>query len=304
MIPVRRLAWALIPLVGLIELGAHFFLSQRAPDPSEWRGLAPTVTQLRKAQELVVVAPYWAEPNARAAFGDALMPVNHVARPDESAFSRAIEVSIVGADAPELAGWQLEHEEHIDGFRLRVLSNSTPAAVKFNFVDNLKPEYAAVSERGQQPCPWNPKARVTNGALDRGHATFPEQRFDCKGKDWHFAGVTVVEDQNYRPRRCIWAQPTNGGALHVSFENVALGSRIYGYSGSSYFLERTTKQPMELEARVNDRAIGKHVHDHRAGWTHFNFAVESAAQPTGNVTFIVRPLQGKSNPLCFYADSR
>src|SRR5262249_13161270 len=120
---LRGLPWLLVPAVGLAELAGHFYFSMRPPNLTEWVAVTPEVRALQKHGELVVVAPDWAEPNARHAFGDAMMPLADVARADESARTTAIEVSVIGASAPELAGWKIASERRAGKFRLRVLEN-------------------------------------------------------------------------------------------------------------------------------------------------------------------------------------
>src|SRR5690349_2315474 len=132
---VRTLAWLSVPLAGLVELGGHFYFSTRAPKVDDWVRVKPALGAIRRPGDLIVVAPDWAEPNARFAFGDAWMPLADVARADESAYARAIEVGIVGAHAPELRGWKLVSEQRQGKFRLRILENPTPAKVLYDFVD-------------------------------------------------------------------------------------------------------------------------------------------------------------------------
>src|SRR6185312_12646044 len=118
---LKAFAWAVVPVVGLAELAGHFFFSSRPPSLEEWRRVRASVATLRQKNELIVVAPYWAEPNARSAFGDELMPVAQVARADESTYARAIEVSNIGKSAPELDGWTIAEERREGKFRLRAL---------------------------------------------------------------------------------------------------------------------------------------------------------------------------------------
>src|SRR5689334_21143476 len=106
MVP-KAFGWLLVPAFGLLELGAHAYFSSRPPSLAEWSRVKDAVAGMRRSGELVVVAPHWAEPNARSAFGDPLMPIRDVARADESTYARAVEVSIVGASAPELGGWKV-----------------------------------------------------------------------------------------------------------------------------------------------------------------------------------------------------
>src|SRR5439155_24203778 len=125
-----------VPLVGLVELGAHWFFSRRAPNEREWADVRPLVASWYRAGDVIVVAPYWAEPMARWKFGDDLMPAKDVARPDASRYADAIEVSTLGSRSPELAGWKVVREEKRGSFVLRAMHNPAPAAVTCVFADS------------------------------------------------------------------------------------------------------------------------------------------------------------------------
>lgn len=112
----------------------------RAPTEAEWEKLQPVVAEVRRGAELVVPAPYWADPLARHAFGDALMPLRDVARPDESGYAHAHEIGILGERTPELAGWRESERRDVGRFRIRRLENPNPARVLFDFVESLAPD--------------------------------------------------------------------------------------------------------------------------------------------------------------------
>ena len=82
----RGAAIAAVALLGLGEVGFHVYFSRSAPSLEEWAAVKTSVAELVTPGTLIVVVPEWAEPNARFALGAALMPLGHVARPDESAF--------------------------------------------------------------------------------------------------------------------------------------------------------------------------------------------------------------------------
>ncbi len=103
---MAKLARALLlalPVVGLAELGLHFWFAKRPPTFEEWAQVRDDIGTFPPSAP-VVVAPRWAEPLARQALGDERMPLAHVARPDTSRFERAVEVSILGQRAPEPRG--------------------------------------------------------------------------------------------------------------------------------------------------------------------------------------------------------
>jgi hypothetical protein len=303
--PRKALLWLLVPIAGLAELGAHFYFSKRPPRPEEWQGVRDTVAALRQHGELVVAAPAWADPNARFAFGDALMPIQDSARPDESAYARAIEVSIVGARTPELKSWRVVDEQRQGKFRIRVLENPAPVLVLYDFVDHVS-DASVADERGGQknPCPWNPNAYRSAGGL-HGDPAFPAQRFDCHGGPERFVGVTVVEDEQWRGRRCLWAEPPQGGELVIEFNDVPIGKVVRGYGTLPWWIERELRgTPVEMTVSVAGQALGTYVHKDGDGWKPFEFATGAHAGTRGSVEFRVRSAQANGRQFCFQADTR
>ena len=304
---VRPWLWLAVPLAGLLELGLHFHFASAAPRGHDWDAAREPVTRLRQSGELVVIAPRWAEPLARQALGDGLMPLRDVARPDESGYARAIEVSILGEHAPDLRGWRVAKEERHGKFTYRVLENPKPEQVSYDFVDHIRPEDLEVFELvgGEpRPCPWRTNAPVSNGGLG-GNPTFPAQRFVCASGDWFFVGVTVIDDQHeYRPRRCIWSHPPPGGTMRMRFKNVPLGGVIRGFAGLPWVLFRDgTGAPVELEARVAGASLGVYVHEDQDGWAPFSFPTGRAGQ-RGEVELEVRSANIQDCHYCFAADTR
>lgn len=301
----RAALWLALPAVGLLELAGHFYFRNQAPSLEQWREVAPEVARLREARELVVVSPRWAEPLARHALGDEQMPLADVARADATAHSRAIEVGILGTRSEELGGWRVISEKQSDKFLLRVLENPTPARVQFDFIDGARPERASVFEvrEGQRlSCPFTESARVSNGGLG-GNPTFPARRFDCPSGEWFFVGQTVIDDQEFRPRRCLWAHPTPGGPLVLRYSQVPLGEVVRGYGGLPWLLFRDgIAGTVEVEVRVGDRSIGVHT-QRSAAWTPFSFAT-GAAGSKADVEFEIRSENVADKHFCFQADTR
>ena len=199
-----RFAFAAIPLAALIELGAHLYFAWRAPTQAQWQAAAPQIAPLRKPADLVVVGPQWAEPIARMVLGDSVMPLRDVARPDESRYATAMEVSILGQRSKYVRGWQELERHKIGKFVVRRLQNPGVQKVLYDFVDHVEPSSttALLHDGPERPCPWSDHAQTYAGLLG-GPPTFPSRRFVCPGASQLFVGVTVVEDQDYLPRRCI-----------------------------------------------------------------------------------------------------
>jgi len=303
--PWKALAWLLVPLCGLAELAAQLYFSSRPPKPEDWRVARETVASLRRHGELVVIAPDWAEPNARFAFGDALMPLEDVARADVTARSRVLEVSILGASAPELSRFKLVEERHVGKFRVRVLDNPNAAHVRYDFVDHVA-DAQVVDVRGpskETPCEWNPAARREAGGL-HGTPAFPSKRHECGGGG-HFVGVTVVEDERWRGRRCLWAEPTSGAVLTIRFHDVPLGKVIRGYATLPWWVERELKgAPVEMTVVVGGQPLGTYEHRDGDGWKLFEMGTGSREGTRSDVEFRISSRRPRDRQFCFQADTR
>lgn len=302
----KRWAFAAVPLIGIAELAGHAYFSRRAPRFDDWGAVREPVEALKQPGDLVVVAPAWADPLARHALGDALMPIREAARPDESRYATAIEISILGERDPTLAGWQEIAREQRGQFSIRKLQNPAPAAVVFDFVDNLRPP--TVSVRGTEPevsCTWNPRARVVAGGLG-GHPTFPPQRFECPGGMFFNVGVTVIADEEFRPRRCIWSHPFQRGEIVTRFRGVPLGRVIRGHAGMYWMTERElTGAPVTLAVRVNGEEMGTATHRDGEGWAAFEIPLGAhAGAQAADVEFAVSSPDHTHRHYCFEADTR
>jgi hypothetical protein len=300
--------WLVVPALGLIELGLQLYFSGRAPEPADWVALRPVVDRLAADRPLIVVAPEWAEPNARYALGDELMPLAHVARPDESGFGEALEIGTLGASAPVLAGWALRGEEQHGAFRLRRYQNPRFEPALFDFVAQIEAGAAQVSTasaQGERACPYTSKARVSNGDL-HGHPTFPARRYSCPGGgEWFFVGATVIEDEGYRPRRCAWAHPSGAGPLTIRFPDVPLGKHIRGHGALSYWFERENHgAPIELRVSVDAEPLGEWRHEDGQGWKAFEFSTEARAGQRGTVEFSLSVERAWRREFCFEASVR
>jgi hypothetical protein len=301
--------WAvvLVGLLGLLELGFHIHFAHAAPTVEQWVALKPAVEKIVAPGTLILTSPPWAEPNARLALGPERMPLGHVARPDETGFEHALEISILGERAPALHDWHLDDEHREGGFVLRSWTNPHASPVRYEFLDHLLPDEASVSlvraKGPADPCPYG-TGKVTNGDLG-GHPTFPRKRFLCPGAEWQMVGVTVIEDQDYRPRRCMWAHPTNKGTLVVRFESVPMGSSITGYGALPYLFERESHgTPVELEALVGGTSVGRYQHVDGDGWKRFEFSTAAFAGQSQPVEFQVRSRIVRDRQFCFQASVR
>ncbi len=299
-----RLLWLLLPIAGLAELGWFVHDARSAPRVDEWQALRAEVAKRKGPNDLVVVAPEWADPIARHAFGDELMPIRDLARPDATAYARAVEIDALGSSAGELDGWRVASEERVGRFRIRTRENPSPARVLFSFLEHAQPPALEVSVGARDACPYTRRAPPSAGGL-HGHLAFPRERYTCGGGEEFFVGVTILDDQEYRPRRCLWAEPRPGEALHLLYKAVPIGQTISGYAGLSYFIFRDGKHgPITFAARVGGEPVGSYEHHDEAGWHGFRFDTARFAGQTADVEFTVTSDDPYDRQFCFYADTR
>ncbi len=260
----------------------------------------------RHPEDLVIVAPRWAEPVARQVLGDHVMPLRDVARPDESRYATALEISILGQRDLATRTWSELERRTVGKFELRRLGNPDPAHVGYDFVDHLEPGSASVSlvDGAPKDCPWNAKAAPFAGGLG-GAPAFPSTRFVCPAAMHLFAGVTVVEDQEYRPRRCVMMHAPDRGYVQAVFRNVPLGKEIRGHTGLRWIIERDLNgAPMTLEVLVGGEKLGDDVHLDGQGWKFWRFALGKHAGLREDVTFRVSSPSASRRQMCWEADSR
>lgn len=307
----RALRWGAVGVgaIGLAELLAHVYFANAAPTLAEWSALRPVVQDLVQGETLVLVAPEWAQPNARFALGKELMPLAHVARPDESRFARALEISILGETHSDVEGWRLESERREGDFTLRTWANPQPTPPVYDFLARAEPPHlsvSVVSPKGvTHECKFSATARVSNGDLF-GHPTFPAQRFICSRKrDWSFVGRTVIEDHDYAPRQCLWAHPTRSGVLTLSFDSVPIGSSIHGHGAMPYFFSRESRgTPIIVSIWVGGEELGRVTHRDGEGWKPFEVSTERFRGQTLPVEFRVQSRRDSKRQFCFQAEMR
>jgi hypothetical protein len=297
-----RYFWLLLPGLGVAELAAHVWFASRAPRAEEWRDLARAVNAVKRSGEPVVVAPEWAEPFAREAFGDRAFPLDELARSDDAAVRRVFEVSALGARYTATQSWRTVSETRSGRFTLRVLENPAPLRVRYRFSEHVNPRELAVAlVAGARvvPCEYSQHALVFAGGL-HGEVAFPRERFVCPGMASAFVGVTIIDDQGYRPRRCIWAAPPPGVTLRLTFSGVPFGPALRGFGGLSYFLFRDSDAPpITLDLATEGAALGSYVHEDAWGWHSFRIGTEALAGRTGTLELSVHAGPASQRDFCF-----
>jgi len=300
--------WALaaVPLVGLVELALHWKQTglDRVP-MTDWEqareSLRPEVT----GTDLVLFAPFWADPIGRSVFGDALAGREREARADESAFARVFEVGIRGAHRDEIAGWPKVAERKLGAVTVGIYTNPVPVQVHTRWVEHVSPSQMTVVlvQNGvEQPCVWTHGVGQPGGlSVPQGPAV-PGDRFVCgRGS---YVGLAVLHDADHRPRACLFATPPAAGAqLRLRLRDVSFGTSLHGHTGVQWRTERTpTHDVIGLAFSAFGRPLGTREHRVGAGWTRFEFPTSEFAGRTGElVADITGPGPGE---YCFEVDTR
>ena len=322
----RRLAVfapLLVLFAALGEVGLHAHSATRAPQFDDYEVLVDAVDELRLGAEPIIVAPAWAEPIVRKTLGDARMPLAHVAAPSAHVAPAVVEISLLGERSEAYAAWRVAEERRVADFVLRRLEDNAHRPVQFDFVDAIEiardvevftragsarvPTPHTIVPRGQLesgsvPCQYTQTGRGAAGGLG-GHPTFPRARFQCRGGAYFFAGVTVIADQDFRPRRCIWSHPPARGELVMRFHDVPLGTHLVGHAGIHWMTERVRRgAPVELMARVDGHEIGRWIHADGDGWARFEMPIDTATGGTrGRVELTVSAPDPQHRHFCFAA---
>jgi hypothetical protein len=296
-----------LPLLSLAELTAHRHFRKTAPTSDDWQNLEPVVGQMRHASELVVVSPAWAEPLLRQALGDRLMPIELLARADDETLGRAIEVSFGSAQNRRFATWREIERKNSGPFLLRVLENPQTESVRTRLIDWVHPPDLQVFEGPQgdpQACSFTTRGRVSTGGLG-GDPTLGAVRYACPSGEPYIVTVTTIDDQDFLPRRCIWAHPTPLGPLTLLFRNVWLGTKLVGHAGLPWLISRDgVGTPVRLEAKFEGTLLGRVVIEDTEGWMRFEWATTSNRDQHGDLELVVSSERPDNRRFCFTLESR
>jgi hypothetical protein len=297
-------AFVAIPAVAIIELVAH--ARQTAPEATaeDWRAAREAVKSMVQPEDLVVVAPWWAEPIGRMHLGDEIMTLPRVARADVDRFPRAIEIAQGGRHTDELKGWATESKRDVGGLTIRVLKNPSPRKVIDDLVSHVGGKMKVFNQ--DQQCHWG-LSGVDSGGIGHGPAV-PAGRYNCPNGG--FVSTTVLADLDYRPRRCIYApRPESGGGSSVTkivFEDVAFGTSLVGHHGIYVEAERGKNgAPVTIQFDAGGQTLGRAVHVDGDGWKGFELLTPpDLAGKRGELTALVSAPNGNRRMYCFEATTR
>ncbi len=296
---LKTWAFALVPLVGLVELGAHVTQTRDATPTSDWLAARDAVRSAAKPEDLITFAPRWVDPVGREQFGGDLATVEREAYGDVSRFPRAFEVSIRGEHSADLSTWKKVEQKSFGAITLTTLQNPSYVPTKDDLVSHLVPDRVTVTHGDDDAaCSWS-VGNAQTGNLGFGPA-IPGHRFECGGSR---VGVSVVADMSYHPHRCIYAPPTNG-PLRITFKDVAFGEVLHGNHGLYVEAERgRTGAPVTLTFSVGDKRLGRVEHRDGESWKGFELSTSELAGQTADLTAEITS-SGPRRMYCFEAVTR
>lgn len=302
--PWAKWAFAIVPLVGLVELAAHFVQTSSVVPDSDWKAAKQVVEKKLRPEDLLLFAPKWEDPVGRAEMGDGLASLARTARPDESRFPRAVEVSARGKHRPELEGWKLLEEERVGRLVVGVYENPSPVTVLDDLLRRVSPDKMDVFrvDGGKETaCPFV-RGRTQSGGLGSGPA-IPGDRFQCDGS---FVGPTIVHALDHDPRACLFAPPFGGNvALRVRFKGVRFGKAVHGHHALQNESERDkVGVPVTLVFRTEAGIVGRAEHKDGMGWAGFEFSTPELAGKVTDLVVEITAANAVRRPYCFEADTR
>jgi hypothetical protein len=302
----RAAKWSFVavPVVGLLELGAHVVQAHSVAPATDWADARTYVVAHVHPEDLVVFAPGWVDPVGRAQFGGSLATFEREGRSDDSRFPRAFEVAVRGAHLSELEGWSLSDRARFGGVTVTTWVNPARAAVIDDLVSMVDPAHLRVwREDGprETECPFA-RGPTQAGALGFGPAV-PGDHFGCGGA---FVGVSVMADLEYRPRRCIYAPaPGPGSRLHLRFQGVHMGHSLVGHHGLYVEAERNrTGSPVTIRFTSGGSVVGSVVHHDGDDWKAFEFDTTDLSGQTVDLDAEISAPAADRRMYCFEASTR
>jgi hypothetical protein len=301
---LRRYAFLVIPLIALVELFAHVVQVTRRIPPEDWLAARDAVRASAHPDDLVVFAPFWADPLGREYFKDEFATVEREARPDDTRFPRALVVSIRGAHLPELDGWKEEARSRFGAVTVTTYENPAPAKVIDDLVAHAASQAARVElvDGGREtPCTW------THGSIETGGLGFgpglPADRFVCSRGA--IVATSVMQATDYRPHKCIYVPAQGGSAVvRIRFQDVEFGRVLHGHHAIDWDQARFDSPPVTLVWKVEGRTIARLTDGDADGWKGFEIDTSDLAGQKGELIAEVSAPTGNHRQYCFEADTR
>jgi hypothetical protein len=298
---------SLLPIVALGEVVAQEYFRRRAPTEQDWALLEPKVKALYRPGTWVTVAPDWAEPLLRFHLGETYFPIEVLARSDDDGLSRAIVVSFFGQTNNALWRWERKQSENVGPFTVTWFENPHPEPAKYRLIEHIAPASLEVFDGvsgDPKVCAYTSQARVSTGGLG-GNPTLPASRFVCPAGEPYGVAVTTIDDEHFRPRRCIFAHPSPNGPLTLLFHDVPLGKKIVGHAGLPWLISRDgVGSPIELTVNLDGERLGRHVVIDQKGYERFEWETRARDNRLVDLEIVITTERAQNRRLCFTLETR
>ncbi len=184
-------------------------------------------------------------------------------------------------------------------------TNPTPITLKDDLLNHVgKPDMHVTYADGQtsRDCAFG-RFGVQTGGLGFGPAV-PSARYQCPGPA--FAGLSVLADLDYRPRRCLYAPAQGPNTLvRIKFDSIAFGRVLHGHHGLYVEAERDQKgAPVTIAFTSGSSSIGKLVHRDGEGWKNFELDTSELDGKTAELVAEITSSSRDRRMYCFEADTR
>jgi len=282
-------------------------IQARVPTDGEWSEAAARVRGEHRPGDLVVVAPFWADPLLRLHLGDALDFASS-GHHDLAPFDRLWVLSLRGhrhGQEPEVEADLTERFGQVTVRRYDL--GDSP--VVYDFVAHVNEAQVSMTEGGvERACPLRRGVARGGSGLFQGPMTPPE-RFVCDPRRaWLWVGATVMEDLDLRPRHCIWNHPLGLEPIAVRFRDVPLGTELVLHGGIYWDHERYRRGgPVHIAVRVNGEEVGAMTHRDGDGFKRMVSLTRPAGAvgpQRGDVTFLVTAPEPHHRTFCWSATTR
>jgi hypothetical protein len=174
-------------------------------------------------------------------------------------------------------------------------------------IERVAPQWLSVTEGptgDPHVCTYTTTARATAGNLP-GEPTFGPRRFACPSGEPYLVTVTTIDDEQFAPRRCIWAHPSPIGPITLKFRDVWLGEKLVGHAGLPWLLSRDgAGTPIHLAAEFEGRPIGHVVVEDTQGFTRFEWSTTAHRDQRGDLELVVSSAESRNRRFCFTLESR
>ncbi len=304
------LFWLALLVLAVVELVGHFVVRARVPADEDWEAAAAFVRADDRPEDLIAVAPRWADPLLRAHLGDRIS-FREAGRSDTAGFERLWVLSIRGHDAAEQPPEPPALDRPFGRVRVRRWDLG-PSPVLYDFTEHVREAEVVLVQNGADvPCRWQARGRASGGGLGAGAMT-PAERHQCDlRRPWLWVGETVTEDLDLRPRHCIWQHPAGLEPVRATFRDVPLGERLIFYGGVYYEHERMREHgEVYVTVRVNGVEAGRMIHRDGDGWKRMEVDPRSALGPgappdaRGDVTVDVMAPEPHLRTFCWSGTTR